>query len=655
MATIPASQIVSVIPSVLGAAGNQLEVIGLIVTQNTRVPIGAVQPFATPANVSSYFGAASHEALMANQYFSGFINASGVPQSLLIAQMPTTATAAYMRGGNIATLSIPALQGINGALSVVVDGIARSGTINLAAASSYSAAGALIATALNLSPSTLATCTGSIGAQTASFTGSIQGNVLTVTQVASGLIVDGGLMGTLGGVAANTVITGQLSISSGNAGGLGTYAVSVAQAVLNVAMNESYGLLTVSAVSAGTLSLGQLMAGNVSGSSPSVNTIITQLGTAVGTVGTYYVNNSQSFTSVPLTTQPAPVAVIFDSVSGGLVLTSGCAGLESTVAFATGIAASQIFWTAATSAVLSQGADPMTPSAFMNSVVAVTTNWATFMTAFDPDFGVVGGAQKLLFSTWTSQQQFLPYAFVTWDVDPAPTITVPATGSYGYALQQGNFNGTCLIYQPTDQLLECFVSGAAASINFGQLNGRITFAFKSGQALTASVTNASVAQNLIANGYNFYGAYATANQSFVFFYPGTVTGTFRWFDSYINQIWLNAQFQLALMELLTQVYSIPYNPAGYALIEAACTGVIQAGLNFGAFRSGVTLSPIEQAEVNSAAGLNIANVLNQRGYFLQVNDPGVIVREARGSPQCTFWYTDGQAVQNIVLNSIDIL
>jgi hypothetical protein len=109
------------------------------------------------------------------------------------------------------------------------------------------------------------------------------------------------------------------------------------------------------------------------------------------------------------------------------------------------------------------------------------------------------------------------------------------------------------------------------------------------------------------------------------------------------------------MELLTQVYSIPYNPQGYALIEAACADVIQAGLNFGAFRAGVTLSAIEQAEVNSMAGLNISTVLNQRGWYLQVTDPGAQVRQARGSPQCTFWYLDGQSVQKISLLSVDIL
>lgn len=655
MSTIPAEQIVNVIPGVLGAAGNQLNMIGLIVSRNTRVPIGTVQPFATPANMSAFFGATAQDTLLGNVYFTGFVNASGVPQSVLVAQMPTTTVPAYLRGGNISVLSIPQLQGINGTLNVTVDGYVRTGNINLSGASSYSAAGALVATTLNTTPATLATTTGSIGPQTASFVGSISGSVLTVTQIlGGGIIINGGLMGTLGGVAANTYVTGQLSIASGSAGGLGSYAVSVPQAVVSGTMAQTYGLLTIATVSSGTLSLGQTVTGT--GVLPSAATVITQLGTAVGTVGTYYINNTQTLGTVALTTQPSPVTVTFDSISGALILTSSVTGAQSTVSYATGPAAPLLFWTAATSAVLSQGANPMTPGQFMSSVTTVTTNWATFLTAFDPDFGVPGGAQKLLFSQWTSQApQNQSYAYITWDTDPAPTITVPATGSYGYALQQGAYTGTCLIWQPTDLLQEAFVAGAAASINFQQLNGRITFAFKSQAGLTATVTNASVALNLIANGYNFYGAYATANQQFVFFYPGSITGQFRWLDSYINQIWLNNQFQLALMELLTQVYSIPYNPAGYGLIEAACLDVIAAGLNFGAFRSGVTLSQLEQAEVNSAAGLNIANVLNQRGWYLQVGDPGVQVREARGTPICNFWYMDGQAVQQITLNSVDIL
>ena len=654
MGTIPASQIVNVIPSVLGAAGNQLELVGLLVTQNTRAPIGQVLQFATAGAVAAYFGATSYEALWSNIYFGGFTGAQAVPQAMLVAQMPNTAVAAYMRGGVVSGLTIPQLQSISGLLNVTVDGYARSGVINLSAATSFSAAAALIQNTLNTGLATQATVQGSVGPQLAQFSGFIQGNVLTVTSVASGTIVAGGVMGTLGGVQANTLITGQLTVTGSAPGGVGTYAVSIAQATGAVSMTEAYGLLTVTVVNAGTLSVGQTVTGT--GAGPSAGTLITQLGTAVGTVGTYYVNNTQTLSAGTLTTQATPVSVTFDSVVGAFVLTSGVTGAASTVSFATGAASTLIAWTTAAGAVLSQGAAPQTPGVFMSSVVAVTDNWSTFTTAFDPDFGQPGGLNKLQFSTWATQgAQNQNFMYVPWDTDINPTITVPATGSYGFQLAQGNFSGTMLLYQPSDMLLQAFVMGAATSINFNELNGRITFAFKGQTGLTATVTNANVAANLISNGYNFYGAYATAAQNFIFLYPGSISGPFKWADSYVNQIWLNNQFQLALMELLTAVNSIPFNPQGYGEIEAACAGVIQAGLNFGAFRSGVVLSPTEVSQVNSMAGLTISTVLQQRGWYLQVQDPGTPTRQARGSPVCNFWYTDGQAVQKITLNSIDIL
>ena len=654
MSTIPASQIVDVIPSVLGATGNQLEIIGLLVTQNTRAPIGQVLQFATAGAVSAYFGATAYETEFAEVYFGGFTNAQSVPESMLIAQIPNTAVAAYMRGGNVSNLTIPQLQSLAGSLSVVVDGYTRSGSINLSAATSFSAATTVVANALNGTLGTEATCTGSIGPQLAGFSGFIQGNILTVTAASGAPIVAGGVMGTLNGVQAGTLITGQLTVTGTAPGGIGTYAVSISQATASGSMTESYGLLTVTAMGTGTLSVGQTVTGT--GAAPSAGTIITQLGTALGTVGTYIVNNTQTIGSSSLTTTPTPVAITFDSTSGAFVLTSGVTGAASTIAYATGAAATLLGWTAATGAVLSQGAAPETPATFMNSVVAITDNWATFTTAFDPDAGQPGGLNKLAYSTWTTQgAQNQNYMYVPWDADPNPTITVPATGSYGYALTQGNYSGTMLLWQPSDQLLQAFVMGAAASINFNELNGRITFAFKGQTGLTASVTNANVAANLISNSYNFYGAYATAAQEFIFLYPGSVSGPFKWADSYINQIWLNNQFQLALMELLTTVFSIPFNPFGYSLIEAACADVINAGLNFGAFRAGVVLSQAEIAEVNAQSGLTISTVLQQRGWYLQVQDPGVVVREGRGSPICTFWYTDGQAVQKITLNSIDIL
>ncbi|RWI97955.1 MAG: DUF3383 family protein [Mesorhizobium sp.] len=148
-----------------------------------------------------------------------------------------------------------------------------------------------------------------------------------------------------------------------------------------------------------------------------------------------------------------------------------------------------------------------------------------------------------------------------------------------------------------------------------------------------------------------YGAYATAAQQFLEFQNGTVSGEFEWLDSYINQIWLNNQLQLSLMELLQNINSVPYNAAGYELIKAACLDPINQALNFGAIRAGVTLSALQIAQINSAAGVKANDTLQLQGWYLQVNDATPQVRQARQSPPINFWYMDGESVQQIELTS----
>jgi len=121
----------------------------------------------------------------------------------------------------------------------------------------------------------------------------------------------------------------------------------------------------------------------------------------------------------------------------------------------------------------------------------------------------------------------------------------------------------------------------------------------------------------------------------------------------LDQIWLNNQFQLQLMELLVNTLSIPYNQAGNGLIAAACSDVIAAGIFNGIIQPGVTLSAAQAAEVNAASGgNNIAPVLSTRGWYLQVLPASAAVRAARGSPPINFWWTSGQSVNQISLNSI---
>ena len=500
MPAIPASFDVTVTPSVISAGGSALALNGLMLTNGTRVPIGAVLLFPASLSVASYFGASSVEAQAAAIYFSGYDNSNLKPAALLIAQYPTVAVASYLRGGSLAALSLAQLTALSGVLTVTNDGVAKtSSAINLATATSFSNAATLI---------------------------------------------------------------------------------------------------------------------------------------------------QAGFTAPGFT-------VSFDSVSSAFVFTDILTGAASTMSFATGTLSAGLALTSVTGAVLSQGSGIATPTPFMNAVSAVTQNWATFFTTFDPDLGA-GNTVKQAFAAWTNAQ-ISRYCYAAWDTDITPTLSTAATTSLGYILGPNGINsaGTVVIYG-TDWTKAAFFCGATASIDFSQLNGRITYKYKSQGGLTPEVTSATVASNLIANGYNYYGIEATANQSFIFFAPGTVSGQFQWADRYINPIWLNNALQLAAMVLLTQLKSIPYNTAGYALMRAAWGDPITQAVNFGAIRAGVPLSMLQASNVNNAAGVPIDSLLSSVGYYLQILPATAQVRGARGSPPCTLWYMDGGSVHRINLASIEV-
>lgn len=625
--------------------------------------MGQVLAFASQTDIASYFGDNSQEALLAGNYFLGFDNSHKKPGSLLIAQYNQAAVAAYLRSGQVSGLSIPQLQSISGTLIVSVDGYVRTASsLNLVSATSFSAAAGLIATALNAGGANpnVASYTAAVAATTNAFTGSIAGNLLTVTAVSSGVLVAGTtLTGT--GISAGTKITGQISSATGTNGGVGVYTVDINQvAVGPISITGAYGTMTVASVASGTISVGQTIAG----SGVVAGTKVTQLGSGTGLAGTYFVDNATVVASGTITSAGSALTCFYDSVQGTFVIKSGITGAASSVGYASGTTANALNMQLSDGAILSQGSAGQTPAGFMDGVIQFTQDWATFMTLFDPDFGS-GNTQKMAFAQWNNTQQN-SYAYVAWDTDIVPTEVQPDDSSLGQLLNDSNTSGTFLQWAPdTTQgpMKAAFICGTAASIDFTQHNGRITFAFRQQSGLFADVTNQTVAHNLggdpqsigsRGNFYNFYGAYATRNDQFVWENRGFVSGPFLWFDSYINQIWLNNALQLALMVLLQSTYSIPYNQQGYALIEAACLDPINDALNFGAIRAGITLSQSQIAQINSNAGLDIAATVQARGWYLQISDASPQVRAARASPPCTLWYTDGQSVQAINLASIEV-
>lgn len=577
MNSIPASQLVNMIPSVLSAGGNPLSLNAIMLDDGTSIPIGTVAPFPTLEAVQDWYGPASIQATLAGVYFNGFEGATTLPGLLYFAQYNANAVSAYLRGGSVSGLSLAQLQALSGTLIVPINGeTVTSANINLAGATSFTNAAALMQTGLQ----------------------------------------------TPGGIFTGT---GTISDGSGGAG----------------------NTMVISAVTSGLIHIGDTVTGG-----PNPATVLSQESGAPGGIGSYTLGGAaQDFDPGGTLRITSTATITYDAQLAAFVVHSPTTGVNSTIAYATGTLAAGVKLQAAQGAVLSQGAAAATPAGVMAGIVAVTQNWATFMTTFEPVL-----ATKILFANWvqTTNERF---AYVAWDSDVTP-LAGDAPASFGAQMLTSEYDGIFPIYEPATDAgngrKAAFVCGCAASIDFTQPNGRITFAYKGQSGLVADITDATQALNLQLNGYNFYGAYATANDRFVNLQRGSTPGAWKFFDAYINQIWLNSELQLAFMVLLTSIKSLPYNSTGYNLLRSAALDPIQAALLSGVIQPGVTLSNSQKAQVNTAAGANISDTLQSAGYYLQILDASPEVRAVRGSPPMTLWYTDGGSIQNIELASIDV-
>lgn len=340
------------------------------------------------------------------------------------------------------------------------------------------------------------------------------------------------------------------------------------------------------------------------------------------------------------------VVVTYDSLRAAFLIKSATAGASSTITYAANALATSLGLTQATGAVLSQGAVAATPASTMALVKAATQNWISFTTMYEPTL-----ADKQAFAAW-SNSDGQRWEYVCADSDATASQSGNVT-SFGPLMKAAGYNGVCAIWGTLDKA--AFICGAIASIDYTKTNGRISFDYKSQAGLTADVTDATIADNLIANGYNFYGAYATANDQFTGFQSGSVPGVWKWLDPYVNEIWLNNQFQLAMITYKRNSRSVPYNVDGYGGIRAALLDPIKQAINAGVIRSGVVLSEQQKSVMNADAGVQIDTTVFQEGWYLKVADPGAQVRGVRGSPDMTVWYTDGGSVRTMNLSSVAVL
>ena len=145
--SIPASNIAAVYPAVIGGGGNPL---GLNTTLFVSDAVYPNYEYKTASLVGQHYGLTSEIYKGAVVYFNGFDGATTRPNSLFISAYNKQDIAAYLVGGDVSGLTTAQIKAITGTLSVVIDGVEKSGTINLSTANSLSDAAQVISTALKI-------------------------------------------------------------------------------------------------------------------------------------------------------------------------------------------------------------------------------------------------------------------------------------------------------------------------------------------------------------------------------------------------------------------------------------------------------------------------------------------------------------------------
>jgi hypothetical protein len=340
------------------------------------------------------------------------------------------------------------------------------------------------------------------------------------------------------------------------------------------------------------------------------------------------------------------VNVVWDTNTKAFIISSATDGDSSTITYATGTLSAGLRLTAASGAVLSQGSDTAVASDVMQAILAVNQSFALFTTTFTCD-----QPQHLAFAAWASAQNYR-FGYVAHDLS-ANAIVQDSTDNLTYALiTTYSYGQTVPVYGY--QVHAASVLGYAASLDFDRAEGRVPFKFRSLDGLLAQVSDSSTYDVLIANGYNFYGAYSANNYSTKYWADGTITGDFKWLDSFCFQIWLNANLMQDAIEMFQANRSYPYNNAMKAAVEASFADTIAQGVAFGGIRTGITLSGSQKSQIQNAVGVDISSTLQAKGWYLFIADATPEQRAARTSPSMTFYYCDGGSLQKLTLASVEV-
>lgn len=296
----------------------------------------------------------------------------------------------------------------------------------------------------------------------------------------------------------------------------------------------------------------------------------------------------------------------------------------------------------------------LTASEYMDKITNITKAFFSFTRLWSISDDAARIAEDLAFAKWNAEQG-IRFAYIEYDKSAVDKNANSAV-DFASKLTEAGYGGTAPNYGESG--LAAFIMGTMAAVNFELPDSRITAAYKTGLNTQVTIDNDADYDALTKKGYNGYVRDASAANTFTGYQRGTVSGPYKFLDSYGNHVWLNDRLQVSLRSTLGNVNALPYNDASYGVLLGSIKNDIDTAVQAGVINLGIEPSSEAVTNISTITGIEPASVrtsLFTTGWMFYAKSPSASARADRQSPILKFWYQDGGSIQQIDLVSTALL
>ena len=302
--------------------------------------------------------------------------------------------------------------------------------------------------------------------------------------------------------------------------------------------------------------------------------------------------------------------------------------------------------TKATGAYLSNSIATQTPAQNMDAIVSFDKNWVSFAKLI-----TLTDADQLALCNWAAERG-TNYTYVLFTTD---TTVLDINNNDNIIGQVNELNIKNIIKVFGGIELAAFTMGVGACINYTQVNGVLTWAFKSQTGLAYTCNSDQEYDVLTAKGVNFYGNFSSKSDTYLFYQAGKISGDYVFIDNFYNQVWLSDALQNKAAVLFKNTRKIGNGDVGYQQIRSTIGLVMSYALINGVCQTNVEVSEEEAKALENILGFDISGDIYNNGFYLQIGNPTTENKVNRVAPDSNLFYTNNGAIQKLPINTYFII